>query len=95
MFSFAFFCGFLLSVINWFFYYAFCKKQRKKIAKYPAQALVQLISMTITRFLLVGGLIIFALDCFQGVADFFILGFVFGQCFFLIRHLKVVKNNGN
>lgn len=67
---------------------------KRRVSRYPAQALVVVISNTITRFFIVGSLLIWGFSSLNLDAKNLLLGFVSGQLFFLIHQLLVAKNNG-
>ncbi len=88
------FCyGLLISLVNVVLYYGFYAYHSGRVSRYPAQALVVVISSTLVRFLLIGGLLVLVLQNLDVVAKPLFLGFVLGQLFFLIHHLLVVTNN--
>ncbi len=64
-----------------------------RVAKYPAQALVLVISTTVMRFVCVGALLFWGLVRLQLAPEALILGFVLGQFFFIFHQLITVKAN--
>lgn len=85
--------GMLISLFNVSLYYGFYIYHKKSVSRYPAQALVVVISSMIIRFLLVGSLLILAFQNDVSTAKPLIVGFILGQVFFLIYHLTVVTND--
>ncbi len=88
-----FFYGLLISVVNVGVFYGFYFYHKKRISRYPAQALVVVVSSTVARFLLIGGLLVLAFQHPNVAAKSLVLGFVLGQLFFFIHHLLVATNN--
>ncbi|MGY0398361.1 MAG: ATP synthase subunit I [Ostreibacterium sp.] len=91
----AFFYGTVISLCNIALYYAFFVQHKGRVARYPEQALVIVVTTTSIRFLLVGSLLIVAFTTMKLEAQSILLGFVLGQLFFLIHQLvMVVEKDG-
>lgn len=65
--------------------------KRKQVPRYPAQALVIVISTTLMRFLIVGSLLVYGFTRIGLTPEPLLIGFVLGQIFFLIHQLVTVK----
>lgn len=89
----AYLYGLAISVVNIGLYYGFYARYRRRIAVYPAQALVVVIVSTVTRFLLVGMLLVAVFRWLPADAKTVMLGFVVGQVYFLLNHLTMVATN--
>ncbi len=85
--------GVMVSLANMGLYYGFFLRHRYRIAKYPGQALVLVISATVMRFVCVGVLLFCGLSQLQLAPKALILGFVLGQFFFIFHQLITVKAN--
>ncbi|PID65031.1 MAG: hypothetical protein CR977_02480 [Gammaproteobacteria bacterium] len=85
--------GVMVSLVNMGLYYGFFLRHRHRVAKYPAQALVLVISTTVMRFVCVGVLLFWGLVRLQLAPEALILGFVLGQFFFIFHQLITVKVN--
>lgn len=87
--------GLFVSLINTGIALGVYYLKRKQIPRYPAQALVIVISTTLMRFMIIGGLLIYGFTRFGGIPEPLLLGFVIGQIFFLINQLiTVVTSDG-
>lgn len=89
----AFAYGILVSFVNAVLYYGFYWRHRRRIATYPEQALVVVVSSTVTRFALVGCSLILGWVNLQLQPESLILGFVLGQIFYLLNQLITVKTS--
>ncbi len=67
---------------------------KRKVSRYPSQALVVVVINTVTRLLAVVGLLLLGFRHFLLSAEYILLGFVLGQVFFLIHQLWVTQDNG-
>lgn len=85
----AFLYGIFVSLANLGVYYYFYFRHKNKIPEYQGQALVVVVISIVTRFILIGGLLVWGLTQFSE-SESLLLGFVLGQLFFLFNQLLTV-----
>lgn len=89
----AYFFGFFISLTNallaWFFY----RWHRGKVPLYSGQSLATVISTTITRFVVVGSLLVYSFKWLGLTPEPLLLGFVLGQLLFLLNQFFMVTTN--
>ena len=90
----SFFYGAVVSWANIALHYGVFNVQKKRLSRYQSQALVVMVSSTVTRFFIMGSLLALGFRNSYLEAVPLLLGFVLGQLFFLIHQLLVVTDNG-
>ncbi|PIE45036.1 MAG: hypothetical protein CSA45_04535 [Gammaproteobacteria bacterium] len=89
----AFFFGVAVSLFNFGLHFGVYLIQRKQVPRYPAQALVAVVSTTVFRFVVCGCLLVLGFHRLGLAPNPLLLGFILGQLFFLFYQLTTVATN--
>lgn len=89
----AFVWGVIVSGINMGLYWGFYAIYCRRIPRYSGHSLTLVISTTLTRFVVVGCLLVLGFHRIGFDPKPLLLGFVLGQLFFLLHQLTTVATN--
>lgn len=86
--------GVLVALFNLGLSRVFLRRNRRKVSRYPGQALVAVLNSMVVRIFVVGVLIVLGLSKLNMDAKAMIVGFVLGQVYYIVIHLLRIIEHG-